>query len=104
MTDVINLLKGIFQGDTLSAISFLLSVNPLLHLPKQLKGYDAGNKRNINITHNFFVDDFKMYAGTTSNLKKLLDIVKTSTKDIDTKFGVDKCACIKINAGKQTNS
>ena len=37
-------------------------------------------------------------------LEKLLDIVTTFSKDIDMKFGVDKCAYIKINARKQTGS
>ena len=104
MTETINFLKGIFQDGSLSVIILILSVNPLSHLLKQLKGCSAGNVRNINITHNFFVDDLKLYAGTTNNLKKLLDIVTTFSKYIDMKFGVDKCVYIKINAGKQTNS
>ena len=102
ITETINFLKGIFQDDSLSVILLILPVNPLSHL-KQLKG-SAGNERNINITHNFFVDDLKLYAGTTNNLKKLLDIVTTFSKYIDMKFEVDKCAYIKINAGKQTNN
>ena len=78
-------------------------MNRLSHLLKQVKGYAAGNERNINITYNFFVDDLKLYARTTNNLKKLLDIVTTFSKEIDMKFGVDKCAYIKINArNKQT--
>ena len=104
ITKIINFLKGIFQGDSLSVILFILSVNPISHLLKQLKGYAAGNKRSINITHNFFVDNLKLYAGTLESLKKLLDIVTTFSKDIDTIFGVDKCAYIKITGGKQTNS
>ena len=80
MTETINFLKGIFQDDSLSVILFILSVNPLSHLLKQLKGYAARNERNINITHNFFVDDLKLYAGTTNNLIKLLDIVVTFSK------------------------
>ena len=99
MTEIISSLKGIFQGDGLSVIWFILSVNPLSHLLKRLKGYAAGNERNINITHIFFVDDLKLYAGTTNNLKKLLDFVTTFSKDIDMKFGVDKCAYIKISLG-----
>ena len=67
-------------------------------------GYAAGNKRNISITYNFFVDNPKLYAGTTNNLKNLLDIITTISKDTDMKFGVDKCAYIRINVGKQTNS
>ena len=104
ITEIINFLKGIFQGDSLSVILFILSVNPLSHLLKQLKGYAAGNKRSINITHNFFVDDLKLYAETLESLKMLLDIVTAFSKDIDMIFGVGKCAYIKITGGKQTNS
>ena len=67
-------------------------------------GYAAGNKRNISITYNFFVDNPKLYAGTTNNLKNLLHIITTISKDTDMKFGVDKCAYIRINVGKQTKS
>ena len=104
MTEIISFLKGIFQGNSLSVILFILSVNLLSHLLKQLKGYAAGNERNINITHNFFMNEHKLYAGTTNNLKKLLNIVTTFSKVIDVKFGVDKCTYITINAEKQTNS
>ena len=34
MTEIINFFKGIFQGDSLSVILFILSVNALAHLPK----------------------------------------------------------------------
>ena len=50
------------------------------------------------------MDDLKLYAGTINKLTKSLDIATTFSKDIDMKFGVDKSAYIKINAGKQTNS
>ena len=62
------------------------------------------DERNINIILNFFLDNLKLNAGTTNNLKKFRDIVTTFSKDIDMKVRVDKCAYIKINAGKQTNS
>ena len=70
----------------------------------RLKGYAANNKLTTNITHNFFIDDLKLFAGTLNNLKKLLDIVTTFLKDIDMQFGVDKCAYIQISGGKQVNS
>ena len=102
MNETINFLKGIFQGDSLSVILFNLSVKTLSL--KQRKAYAAGNETNINIIHNFFVDDLKLYAGTINNFIKLQDIATTFPKDIGMKFGVDKCAYIKINAGKQINS
>ena len=90
MTDTINFLIAIFQGDSLSVTLFILSMNSLSHLLKQLKVYAAGNEGNINIRYNFFVDNLKLYAGTNKNLKKLLHISTTFSKDIDMKFGVDK--------------
>ena len=104
MSEITDFLKGIFQGDNLLVILFILSVNPLSHLLKQLNGYAACNHGNINITHNLFVGELKLYVRTTNNLKKLLDIVTAFPKDINMKFGVDICACIKINVGKQRNS
>ena len=53
------------------------------------------------ITH-FFVDELKLYVGTTNNLKKLLDIVTTFLKDIGMKFGVDVSALRLMQENKQT--
>lgn len=103
VTDPIHYKKGIFQGDSLSVILFVLSVNPLSHLLNKMKGYAAGHDQSLNVTHNFFVDDLKLYAGTQSNLNKLLDIVTTFSKDIDMQFGIDKCAYVKIVKGKQVS-
>ena len=71
MTETIKFLKEIFQDDSLSVTLFIFYMNLLSHLLKQLKGYAAGNERNINITHNYFVDNSKLYVRTSSNLKKL---------------------------------
>ena len=68
-------MKGIFQGDTMSVLLFILTVNPLSFLLRNLKGYQDGNKRNSNVTHNFFVDDLKLYANNINTTKKLLDLV-----------------------------
>ena len=59
VTDEIKYLKGIFQGDSLSVILFILCLNPLSFLLNKLNGYKMGNNgnRNRNITNLFFVDD-----------------------------------------------
>ena len=55
-TNVIEYLCGILQGDCLSLILFILSVNPLSFLLNKLPGYKAGppGKRNTTITHLFW--------------------------------------------------
>ena len=90
--DAIKFFKAIFQGDSLSVLLFILTVNPLPFLLKKLKGYSYGTNRNSNITHNFFVDDLKLCASNINILKKQLDLVTAFSKDTGMTFGEDKCA------------
>ena len=80
-TDIITYLKGIFQGDSLSVILFVLSVNPLSFMIKRLRGYSAGKDGRTNITH-IFVDDLKLNNwtsyGVKDNLALLPDFPKIS--------------------------
>ena len=80
---------------------FLISLNPLSHLLCMRKGYAYGKNRQYQHTHNFFVDDLKLFATNMNNIKCLLDIVTLFSKDIGMKYGVDKCAFVQIEKGKQ---
>ena len=101
MSDLIRYLRGIFQGDSLSVLLFILAVNPLSFLLNKLKGYKMGSSsnRNTNITHSFFVDDLKLYASNLQEATNLLDLVTTFSNDIRMKFGDSKCAHLKIEKG-----
>ena len=99
-TDIIQFLKGIFQGDSLSVLLFILTVNPLSFLLCNLKGYQYGTKKNSNVTHNFFVDDLKLYANNINTTKKLLDLITTFPKDTGITFGEDKRTYQQIEKGK----
>ena len=95
--------KGVFQGDYLSVILFILSLNPLSFLLNETDGY----KMAINtiyekiLTHLFFVDDLKLYAATLQQRKLQLDIVTTFSHDIGMAFGEDKCGYVCIERGKK---
>ena len=62
-------LKGLFQGDSLSVLLFILSLNPMSFLLNKLKGYAFGKNgsRNEDITHLFFVDDLKIFDTNMSS-------------------------------------
>ena len=75
---------------------------PSVILLQNLKGYSYGKSRNHTLTHNFFVDDLKLYPSSISILKKQLDHVTIFSNDIGMKFGQDKCAYIKIEKVKKT--
>ena len=85
VSDIIYFVKGIFQGDSLSVLLFILSVNP---------------HKNYNVTHNFFVDDLKLYASSVNTAKKQLNLVTEFSKDTGMTFGDDKCAYQQIQNGK----
>ena len=100
MSEVIRFLKGIFQGDSLSVLLFVLALNPLSFMLKKEKGYLLGKRKIVKHTHNFFVDDLKLFAANRATLMKQLDIVTTFSEDIGMKFGEDKCAYLQIERGK----
>ena len=90
MSNVIKIVTGIYQVDRLSVILFVLALNPLSHLLRSTKGYAYGKNRQHQHTHNFFVDDLKLYASDINTVKRQLEIVTTFSKDIGMKFGEEK--------------
>ena len=104
--------KGIFQGDSLSPLLFIMALDPL---SKELneefnkkKGYSLSLERTKEpekcINHLLFMDDLKLYAGNDKDLEFLLNIVDSFTKDIKMKFGLDKCAKCTVKKGRRVHT
>ncbi len=51
------------------------------------------------INHLLFMDDLKLYAASSEDLKKLLEAVRVFSRDIQMEFGLDKCAMLEIRKG-----
>lgn len=101
-TEPIMISRGIFQGDSLSALWFCLAINPLSNLLNKTKyGFElkAPDGTRLKITHQLYMDDLKLYAGTTTQLRHLLKIVEMFSKDIHMEFGLDKCKVLNIKKG-----
>ena len=64
------------------------------------KGHLLGKQKIVKHTHNFFVDDLKLFATNRATLMKQLDIVITFSEDIGMKFREDKCAYLQIKRGE----
>ncbi|XP_023311019.1 uncharacterized protein LOC111691848 [Anoplophora glabripennis] len=86
--------KGIFQGDSLSALWFCLSLNPMSRRLNKMQGIKIQEQ---NVTHLLYMDDLKLYAESKTKLDKLIGCVETISTDLRMNFGIDKC---KINAMK----
>ena len=79
---------------------FVLCLNPLSFLLNKCKGYSFGTARQLQHTHNCFVNDLKLYSQDSNSTKKQLDIIKTFSRDINMQFGEDKCAYLQIEKEK----
>jgi hypothetical protein len=91
--------KGIYQGDSLSPLLFVMALFPLSHLlSSSNKGFKL-NKTDQSISHLWFVDDLKLYAKNENEMKSMLKIVETFSKDIGMSFGIDKCKWCKVEKG-----
>ncbi|CAF1657578.1 unnamed protein product [Adineta ricciae] len=89
--------SGVLQGDSFSPLLFCLSMAPLSHALNHLGlRYETacGRKENLtlSLTHQFYMDDLKLYASSRENLKQLLNVVKAVSKAISMKINTKKCA------------
>ena len=93
-SEYINYLRWLFQGDSLSLLLFILTINPMSFLLNTTEGDTVGKPgdKDLNITHLFFVDDLKLFSSSVGKAKLQLDIVTTFSNDISMLFGPDKCA------------
>ena len=91
--------RGIFQGDTLSPLLFVVAMIPLtLLLRKEKMGYRFGEAKQ-RINHLLFMDDLKLFGGNLEEVEKLCDVVHNFSRDIGMEFGMKKCAVLEMRKG-----
>ena len=93
--------RGIFQGDSLSPLLFIMCLIPLSSLlNNERTAYEFSvNKEKIN--HLLFMDDLKLYGKNEKDINTLLEIVKQFSDDIGMEFGFEKCGVLVIKKGKK---
>ena len=92
--------RGIFQGDSLSPLLFILALMPLTIVQRKVKaGYDLGKGNGI-INHLLFMDDLKLYGKSEKQIDTLVQSVRIVSSDMCMEFGVSKCAILIMKRGK----
>ena len=92
--------RGIFQGDALSPLLFIIPMMPLKNiLRKCAAGYKLSWSQE-KINHQMYMDDIKLFA---KNEKELENLIQTEiySQDIGMEFGIEKCAMLVTKSGKR---
>ena len=98
----VNIRRGIFQGDSLSPLLFVVALIPVTIILRTLKqGYSFEKGKRLN--HLFFRDNLKLHGSNDKEIDSLVKAVKIISGDIGMQFGFDKCAVLKMKRGKQVH-
>ena len=93
--------RGIFKGDALSPLLFIIAMMPLNSiLRKCTAGYKLGRSQE-KVNHLMYVDDIILFAKNEKELGTLIHTVRIYSRDIGMGFGIEKCAMLVMKSGKR---
>ena len=95
----VNVKRGIFQGDSLSPLMFVLSMVPLSLILKKVNVCYKWGKKVYKLNH-LFMDDLKLYAKSEEQTNTLVRTVYVFSTDIGMEFGIKKCGILTMKRGK----
>ena len=92
--------RGIFQGDSLSPLMFVLSMVLLSLILKKVNACCKWGKKEYKLNHLLFMDDLKLYAKSEEQTNTLMRTVYVFSTDIGMEFGIKKCGILTMKRGK----
>ena len=96
----VHIKRGIFQGDSLSPLLFVLCMVPLSLVLRKVKfHYEFGDKVT-RLNHLLFMDDLKLFAKSYDQIDSLVRTVHMFSEDIGMEFGIKKCGILVLKRGK----
>ena len=91
--------RGIFQGDSLSPLLFVVCLIPLTQILRKVK-CEYALKSGDKLNHLLFMDDLKLFAKDEREINGLLSTVQIFSNDIQMEFGIKKCGILIMERGK----
>ena len=96
--------RGIFQGDFLSPLLFVLALIPLSLILRKAKAVYGLSESKEKINHLLFMDDLKLYSRSEKGLDSLVQTLRVFSEDVGMEFGIEKCAMLVMEKGKTVKS
>jgi len=91
--------RGIFQGDSLSPLLFVIALMPLSYLLRDTNRGYCLRCSSLKVNHLLYLDDIKLYAKSWNELDSHLT-VSAFSKDICVSFGIEKCCVVSLHQGE----
>ena len=92
--------RGIFQGDAILPLLFIIAIMPLNHiLRKCTTGYKLSRSKE-KVNQLLYMDDIKLFTKNEKELETLIHTIRIYSQDIGMEFGNEKCALLLMKSGK----
>ena len=86
----VNIQRGIFQGDSLSPLLFVIAMMPLNYILRKCTGGYKFTNSQEKINHLMYMDDIKIFAKNEKELETLVQTIRIYSQDIGMEFGIEK--------------
>ena len=94
--------RGIFQGDALSPLLFIIAMMPLNHILRECTAGYKLSRSQEKVNHLTYMDDIKLFA--KNEKKKVATLIHTFriySRDIGMEFDMEKWAMLVMKSGKR---
>ena len=96
----VHIRRGIFQGDSLSPLLFVICLIPMsLVLRKVKAGYSFGNDKP-KVSDLLFMDDMKLFGRSSVEIDKPVSTVYLVSADMRMEFGIRKWGVLVLKKGR----
>ena len=92
--------RGIFQGDSLSPLLFVLCMVPLSLILRKVKFHYGSGDKKTRINHLLFMDVLKLFEKSNDQIDSLVNEVYTFSEDIGVEFEIKKYVVLVLKLGK----
>jgi len=99
-SEVFEFKRGVFQGDPLSPLIFLLSFNPILDYLKSEEKHGYYFNKDSNLRHvNPFADDFNLATGRRDTHQRIINNINSTVDIMGLTLKPSKCRSLSIVSG-----
>ena len=91
--------RGVFQGDPISAIIFLMTFNPVLldlQIQAEKIGYNLNNAHFVTLP---YADDFCLITTNLKTHQKFINTINSHIKSMGIRLRPDKCRSFSVSSG-----